>query len=177
MSGGNAVPALDVEGLVAAYEADLPIVRGVDLRVRRGELVTLLGPNGAGKSTLVKAIAGTAPILAGTVRLDGTPIEALPVHEKLARGLGFVPQTENIFASLSIEDETREPGRLPMRTFQLYATPTVEILREDAPRFSSKRLDHLARQARARVEELLAAGDPDVTALFTALFTAEGEPC
>ena len=114
MSGGNAVPALDVEGLVAAYEADLPIVRGVDLRVRRGELVTLLGPNGAGKSTLVKAIAGTAPILAGTVRLDGTPIEALPVHEKLARGLGFVPQTENIFASLSIEENLElAADRLP----------------------------------------------------------------
>ena len=76
-------------------------------------------------------------------------------------------------ATLSIEDETREPGRLPMRSFKLYATPTVEIARHDAPRFSSKRLEQLARDAYARVQELLAAGDPDVTALFT----AEGEPC
>jgi len=86
----------------------------------------------------------------------------------------YIGRPDRVYiASLSIEDETREPGRLPMRSFQLYATPTVEILREDAPRFSSKRLDQLARDARARVEELLAAGDPDVTALFT----AEGEPC
>ncbi len=104
MTPGDTRPALAVSGLVAAYEADLPIVRGVDLAVMPGELVALLGPNGAGKSTLVKAIAGTAPVLSGTVMLGGTPIEQLPVHEKVMRGLGFVPQTENIFASLTIAE-------------------------------------------------------------------------
>lgn len=94
--------ALSVHDLVAAYEPDLPILRGVSFAIHPGELVALLGPNGAGKSTLVKAIAGTAPILSGTVQLSDAPIEALPVHEKLARGLGFVPQTENVFTSLSV---------------------------------------------------------------------------
>ena len=53
--------------LVAGYERDLPIVRGVDFAVRAGELVVVLGPNGAGKSTFVKAIAGLVPIHSGTV--------------------------------------------------------------------------------------------------------------
>lgn len=114
MSPGNDSPALAVSGLVAAYEPDLPIVRGVDLRVMPGELVALLGPNGAGKSTLVKAIAGTAPVLSGTVTLQGVPIEKLPVHEKVMRGLGFVPQTENIFASLTIAENLElAADRLP----------------------------------------------------------------
>nr|WP_289852396.1 ABC transporter ATP-binding protein [Mesorhizobium liriopis] len=105
---------MSVRDLVAAYEPDLPILRGVSFTVHPGELVALLGPNGAGKSTLVKAIAGTAPILSGTVQLSDVPIEALPVHEKLARGLGFVPQTENVFTSLSVGENLQlAADRLP----------------------------------------------------------------
>jgi branched-chain amino acid transport system ATP-binding protein len=55
-------PALQTHALVAGYEPDLPIVRGIDLSVAQGELLVLLGPNGAGKSTFVKAIAGVVPI-------------------------------------------------------------------------------------------------------------------
>ena len=99
--------ALQTRGLVAGYEPDLPIVRGVDLSVGTGELLVLLGPNGAGKSTLVKAIAGTVPIHAGAVHLDGAEITALPSHRKVRAGLGFVPQTENIFATLSIDDNLK----------------------------------------------------------------------
>ncbi len=57
---------LSTAALVAGYERDLPIVRGVDFAVRSGELVVVLGPNGAGKSTLVKAIAGLVPVHSGT---------------------------------------------------------------------------------------------------------------
>ncbi len=97
-------PALAVDGLVAGYERDLPIVRGVDLEVGKGELVVLLGPNGAGKSTLVKAIAGVVPVHAGAVRLGAAELTRLPAHERIRRGLAFVPQTDNIFATLSIRD-------------------------------------------------------------------------
>ena len=62
-------PALSTQALVAGYERDLPIVRGIDFAISAGELVVVLGPNGAGKSTLVKAIAGLVPIHSGTVRL------------------------------------------------------------------------------------------------------------
>jgi branched-chain amino acid transport system ATP-binding protein len=105
VSGPTGSPvALATRALVAGYEPGLPIVRGVDLCVRRGELVALLGPNGAGKSTLVKAVVGLAPIYSGSIHLGETEIGAAPAHEKARLGLAFVPQTENIFATLTIEE-------------------------------------------------------------------------
>lgn len=96
--------ALATSALVAGYERDLPIVRGIDLVVASGELVVVLGPNGAGKSTFVKAVAGLVPIHSGSVSIEGADVTAVPTHEKIRHGLGFVPQTENIFATLSIHD-------------------------------------------------------------------------
>jgi ABC-type branched-subunit amino acid transport system ATPase component len=96
--------ALSTEALVAGYERDLPIVRGIDLAIDAGELVVVLGPNGAGKSTLVKAIAGLVPIHSGAVRLGDRDVSAVPAHEKVRQGLAFVPQTENIFTTLSIQE-------------------------------------------------------------------------
>lgn len=119
--------ALSTAGLVAGYERDLPIVRGVDFCVKRGELVVVLGPNGAGKSTFVKAIAGLVPIHSGSVSLAGADVTAVPTHEKVRHGLGFVPQTENIFATLSINDnllvaaQILPKQRRPQRVAALYA--------------------------------------------------------
>ncbi len=96
--------ALETRGLVAGYEPDLPIVRGVDLTVAPGELLVLLGPNGAGKSTLVKAIAGVVPVHAGSVHLGGRDITRVAAHRKIGEGLAFVPQTENIFARMTIHE-------------------------------------------------------------------------
>lgn len=89
-------------GLVAGYEPDLPIVRGVDVSIAKGELVVLLGPNGAGKSTFVKAIAGLVPVFSGSMTLAGRDITRVPPHRKVAEGLAFVPQTENVFATMTI---------------------------------------------------------------------------
>jgi branched-chain amino acid transport system ATP-binding protein len=97
-------PALATQALVAGYEPDLPIVRGIDFAINAGELVVVLGPNGAGKSTLVKAIAGLVPIHSGTVRLGDLDVTTVPAHEKVRQGLAFVPQTENIFTTLSIHE-------------------------------------------------------------------------
>jgi branched-chain amino acid transport system ATP-binding protein len=104
MAMPDAIAALSTQALVAGYERDLPIVRGVDFAVRTGELVVVLGPNGAGKSTFVKAIAGLVPIHSGTAHLGTADITAVPAHQKIRHGLAFVPQTENIFATLSIND-------------------------------------------------------------------------
>ena len=101
---GDAPIVLSTTALVAGYERDLPIVRGVDFTVAAGELVLILGPNGAGKSTLVKAIAGLVPVHSGKAALGDLDITAIPAHEKVRHGLAFVPQTENIFATLSIHD-------------------------------------------------------------------------
>jgi branched-chain amino acid transport system ATP-binding protein len=97
-------PALELAGIEGGYEPGLPILRGASLRVMPGEIVALLGPNGAGKSTLVKAAAGLVPIWSGRVALAGRDITPLPAHRMIHEGLGFVPQTENVFANLSVLD-------------------------------------------------------------------------
>lgn len=96
--------ALDIHGLEAAYEPGLPIVRGATLSVQPGEIVAILGPNGAGKSTLVKAVAGLVPVTAGRVLLHGQDITRVAAHRMVFEGLAFVPQTENVFANLTIAE-------------------------------------------------------------------------
>ncbi|WP_203076243.1 ABC transporter ATP-binding protein [Falsiroseomonas ponticola] len=94
--------ALEFSSVEGGYEAGLPILRGASLTVQPGEIVALLGPNGAGKSTLVKAAAGLVPIWSGSVMLNGRDITRVPAHRMVREGLGFVPQTENVFANLSV---------------------------------------------------------------------------
>jgi branched-chain amino acid transport system ATP-binding protein len=96
--------ALTVEALEAGYEPGLPIVRSASLDVRDGEIFAILGPNGAGKSTLIKAVAGLVPVTGGRVLLHGREITGRAAHRLPHEGLGFVPQTENVFVNLSIED-------------------------------------------------------------------------
>ena len=100
----TAAAALQIENLEAGYDPGLPIVRGASLRVARGEIVAVLGPNGAGKSTLVKAVAGLVPVSAGSVHLMGRNITRVPAHRMVFEGLAFVPQTENVFANLTIAE-------------------------------------------------------------------------
>jgi branched-chain amino acid transport system ATP-binding protein len=95
-------PALACSAIVAGYEPGLAIVKGASIAVEPGEIFAIFGPNGAGKSTLVKAIAGLVPITSGTVQLDGADITSLPAHRMVHQGLAFVPQTENIFTSLTV---------------------------------------------------------------------------
>ncbi|MGL4240691.1 MAG: ABC transporter ATP-binding protein [Beijerinckiaceae bacterium] len=104
MTPALAIPALECAGLVAGHEPDLPIVKGASLAVTAGEIHAVFGPNGAGKSTLVKAIAGLVPVSAGTARLAGRDITGAPAHRLIHAGLAFVPQTENIFAGLTVRE-------------------------------------------------------------------------
>jgi branched-chain amino acid transport system ATP-binding protein len=107
-------PMLSVENLVAGYEPGLPIVNGASIHAGKGEIVAVLGPNGAGKSTLLKAIAGLAPISAGRVMLGERDITRLPAHEMINAGIAFAPQTENVFVSMSVEDNLKlAAGALP----------------------------------------------------------------
>ncbi|MFO1151119.1 MAG: ABC transporter ATP-binding protein [Alsobacter sp.] len=107
-------PILRVEGLVAGYEPGVPIVNGASLAVGEREIVVLLGPNGAGKSTLIKAIAGLVPVEQGRVLLGRRDITHGPAHRMVREGLAFVPQTENVFASLSVEENLQvSAGILP----------------------------------------------------------------
>ncbi|TCL64188.1 ABC transporter ATP-binding protein [Rhizobium sp. BK251] len=119
-------PVLSVKDLVAGYEPGVPIVRGASIRVEQGEIVVVLGPNGAGKSSFIKAIAGLVPVSAGSIHLAGEDITALPAHLLVRRGLAFVPQTENIFPLMSIEDNLKVAGgillarEVPQRIAEMY---------------------------------------------------------
>jgi branched-chain amino acid transport system ATP-binding protein len=105
---------LIVERMVAGYEPGLPIVNGASIHAARGEIVALLGPNGAGKSTLIKAVAGLASLTSGEVRFDGKDLTAMPAHMRIREGLAFAPQTENVFALMSVDDNLRlAAGFLP----------------------------------------------------------------
>lgn len=149
--------ALETRGLVAGYEPDLPIVRGVDLCVKRGELLVLLGPNGAGKSTFVKAIAGVVPIHAGSVTLTGRDITGTPAHRKITEGLAFVPQTENIFATMSIHEN-----------LQLAAAVLPKPLRADRIKALYERFPDLAA-APSRLAGALSGGQRQMLAVARAL--------
>ena len=96
-----------VQDLVAGYIRGLPVVRSVSIEVDRREIVTLIGPNGAGKSTLLKAIAGLIACEGGRVRLGGRDVTALPAHEVVASGIGFVPQTGNVFTTLTVHENLK----------------------------------------------------------------------
>ncbi len=95
---------LRAEGVVAGYLPGVDILTGIDLDLADGEMVGIIGPNGAGKSTLLKAVFGLVPVRAGRVLLRGDDITALAAHTLVARGVGYVPQRENVFPSLSVDE-------------------------------------------------------------------------
>ena len=96
-----AAAMLTVTGLQVNY-GGIQAVKGVDMEVRQGELVTLIGANGAGKTTTMKAITGLKPFSAGDILYDGKSIKGVPTHELLKRGLAMVPEGRGIFARMSI---------------------------------------------------------------------------
>jgi ABC-type branched-subunit amino acid transport system ATPase component len=95
---------LRADDVVAGYLPGVNILNGADLYVHDGELVGIIGPNGAGKSTLLKAMFGLVNIRSGTVTLRGDTITNLKAHALVERGIGFVPQNNNVFAALTIEE-------------------------------------------------------------------------
>jgi branched-chain amino acid transport system ATP-binding protein len=92
---------LKIKGLQVSY-GGIHAVKGVDLEVAKGELVTLIGANGAGKTTTMKAITGLKPYSAGDIEYMGQSIKGVPSHELLKRGLAMVPEGRGIFARMSI---------------------------------------------------------------------------
>ncbi|RRH75153.1 ABC transporter ATP-binding protein [Falsigemmobacter faecalis] len=98
-----AEPFLIGETMTGGY-GGADILHGCTLAVERGEIAVIVGPNGAGKSTAMKAVFGMLKLRAGRVRFDGEDITALSPQDRVVRGMGFVPQTQNIFTSMSVEE-------------------------------------------------------------------------
>ena len=99
-------PVLAVERLAAGYGA-IPVLEGIALSVGPGELVAVLGANGAGKSTLMRALSGLLRPVAGSIRLNGAELGALPAHAIARRGLALVPEGRQLFPHLSVLDNLR----------------------------------------------------------------------
>jgi neutral amino acid transport system ATP-binding protein len=97
------VSLLEVEDLSAGY-GDLQVLTDVDMHVDAGEYVTVVGPNGAGKSTVMKSVFGLTNRMGGTITFDGTDITAMDPEEIIHEGVGYVPQTDNIFPPLSVRE-------------------------------------------------------------------------
>ena len=94
---------LDVRSLEAAYGA-VPVLLGVDLALRNGEILALLGRNGAGKTTLMRTLIGLLPTTAGAIALDGQTIDGLPPHVIARKGIAYVPQGRGIFPKLTVAE-------------------------------------------------------------------------
>jgi branched-chain amino acid transport system ATP-binding protein len=92
------------EELVAGYIPEVNILNGCNVHVGKGELVGIIGPNGAGKSTLIKAMFGLVPVRSGRVLLRGQDITSRTAHHLVAQGLGYVPQNDNVFPSLTVRE-------------------------------------------------------------------------
>src|SRR5690606_16247300 len=93
-------PLLIADDLSAGYIPGVNILNGCSLTLQEGELIGIIGPNGAGKSTLVKAMFGLVNIRAGSVRLRGEDITNMKAHSLVSRGVGYVPQNNNVFPAL-----------------------------------------------------------------------------
>jgi lipopolysaccharide export system ATP-binding protein len=103
---GGAATGLRARGLAKSYRRR-QVLRGVDLDLRRGEVVGLLGPNGAGKTTCFYMITGLVPCDAGAIEIDGRDVTALPMYRRARLGLGYLPQEASIFRGLTVEGNIR----------------------------------------------------------------------
>ena len=95
---------LQAERIVAGYLPEVNILNGCSIHLDEGELVGIIGPNGAGKSTLIKAMFGLVKISSGSVLLRGDDITNLTTHSLVSKGVGYVPQTQNVFPTLTISE-------------------------------------------------------------------------
>jgi len=116
---------LNVRNLSAAY-GQSRVLHDIDLSVNSGEIVALVGRNGMGKSTLMKTMIGVMPMLTGQIMLDGTDMTSLLSHERVGRGLGYVPQGRQIFGTMTVK-ENIETGLvvtgksdIPREIFELF---------------------------------------------------------
>jgi branched-chain amino acid transport system ATP-binding protein len=113
-------PVLRADNLVAGYLPGVNILNGCSIEAYPGELIGIIGPNGAGKSTLLKALFGLVKIREGSVVLNGEDITGFKTNKLVQMGVGFVPQTNNVFPSLTIQENLQmglflQPKRLNER--------------------------------------------------------------
>jgi branched-chain amino acid transport system ATP-binding protein len=150
---------LEIKDLTSGY-GKLAIVQDVDLDVVRGSILALIGPNGSGKSTLVKSIVGAANVLRGRIHFQGKDITSLPSHEVIKLGIGYVPQTENVFSNLTVSDNL-ELGAYVVDDKQAVRDRMQEMFQ----------LFPILRERRKQKARTLSGGERQILAISKALMT------
>jgi branched-chain amino acid transport system ATP-binding protein len=152
-------PLLSVSGLVVRYGA-VSAVRGVDLHVGEGEIVSMVGPNGAGKTSLVSAVAGIVRPAAGNIIFAGQSLTGIALEDVVAQGIALVPEGRHVFASLSV-----------MENLLLGATVRrdAEAVRGDIERFFST--FPILGERRRQPAGLLSGGEQQQLAIARALLS------
>ena len=158
-------PLIQVDDIVAGYLPGVDILNGCSLDLHPGEVIGIIGPNGAGKSTLLKAVFGLVDIRSGSVSMANEDITGLRPHELVSRGIGFVPQTDNVFPRLTIREN------LEMGAFQEPSQfePRFEAVAELFPLLAERR-DQRADGLSGGQRQMVAIGralmmDPQVVLL------------
>jgi branched-chain amino acid transport system ATP-binding protein len=150
---------IECNGIAAGYVKGLNILQGVDLIVNEKEIVSIIGPNGAGKSTLLKAIMGIINISGGRFYINGNEKTNTPTHEIVREGVGYVPQVENVFPSLTIE-ENLEIGSWTLKS---NIKESISKIFQDFPMLKERRRDKAGN---------LSGGQRQILALARALTTS-----
>ena len=149
---------LECNGIAAGYVKGLNILQGIDLVVNEGEIVSIIGPNGAGKSTLLKAIMSLIKVSAGRFYINGIEKTNLSTHKIVLEGIGYVPQVENVFPSLTIE-ENLEIGSWSIKQKK----EALKKIYSDFPLLSDRKKDKAGN---------LSGGQRQILALGRALITS-----
>ncbi len=150
-------PVLELEGVDGGY-GEVQVLDDLSLHLDAGEIVCLIGPNGAGKSTVLRTVFGLLEPWVGSVRYHGDDIAGMAPEDIVREGIGYVPQTENVFGSLSVEENLRMGGVSRESGLE----DTVEDLYDRFPLLDDK------RSAKART---LSGGQRQVLAFARALMT------
>lgn len=154
-----------VDSLTAGYVPGVDILNGCSLDLHSGELIGIIGPNGAGKSTLLKAMFGLIPVRGGSVTYKGADISTAPAHDLVSRGIGYVPQRDNVFAALTVVENLEMGVYLRPKMFQ----ERLDFVTEMFPRLA-ERLKQRAGSLSGGERQMLAMGralmmDPEVILL------------
>ena len=147
---------VEVKDLTAGYLPGVNILNSCSLTAAKGELIGIIGPNGAGKSTLLKSIFGQVKVRSGQILLNGDDITGLQANKLVARGVGFVPQNNNVFPSLSIEENLQ---------MGLYQNPKIYAERLD---FVTGIFAELGKRLKQRAGSL-SGGERQMVAMSRAL--------
>ena len=131
-------PIIEATEVVAGYVPEVNILNGCNLTVSENEFVGIIGPNGAGKSTLLKAMLGLVDVRSGSITLNGEEITGKRPHELVERGVAFVPQTRNVFPSLTVVENLEMGCYLKPKIFRSRYDYVVDLFPRLAERSTQR---------------------------------------